>query len=309
MEGRGTGSIHRTSSEPPVTIIVLTYDNVDDTAECLQSLEKLDYGNHSVLLVDNGSKSEVVKALRERFPHVEMIENGRNLGFAAGNNRGIERALASGAEYVFVLNNDAVVEPDCITIIVAAMETNKNIAASQPVITYDHDRDVIWSAGTRYLLGYPMLYMKGRKDDIDSSFEPPFGLVGCAMLLRASALDEVGLLDESTFLMHEETDWCMRARRKGYTFRVVNARVHHKVSRTQVLFSDMYLYYVCRNWLMVARKNLDTLGYVNVVLTELLVRFPYYIVILGSRWELRKIRFYMMGFLDGIKGAVGKMRQ
>src|SRR5262245_34308321 len=97
-------------ADPRIAIVVLTWNRVEDTLECLASLDGLDDPNFQTIVVDNGSTDRSVEVVRERYPQVVVVENHKNLGFAEGNNVGIRHALANGAEYMLLLNNDAVVD-------------------------------------------------------------------------------------------------------------------------------------------------------------------------------------------------------
>lgn len=304
----GIGSMHRISKiEPSVYIIVLNYNNLYDTIESLRSVEKLNYENYKVLLVDNGSTEGIIGEIRKKFPNLEIIKNEKNLGYAGGNNVGILKAMGEKANYIFLLNNDVVVERDVLRKLVDAMEKEEHFAACQPLVSYFHEREKIWSAGTEFFIGYPRLYKKNKRAKLSGNFEPPFGLAGCALLMRISAVKDVGLFDESLFLMHEETEWCMRAKKKGYKLLVVtDAIVYHKVAVTLGLFGKTYLYYVSRNWLLVASKNFRWLMYLYVVLTELTVRLPYYMYHLFIRGQLGTIKYYLKGIKDGLLGVTGE---
>jgi len=282
-----------------VYIIVLNYNNTEDTIECLNSLMNLNFDDYKILLVDNGSDKEVFLTLRKRYPRIEFLRLSRNYGYALGNNLGIERVL-NEAEYVFIVNNDVVVESDVLRKMIECMEKNPAVVACQPIVKY-YGSDIIWSAGTQLFFGYPRLYLKNRNCKIDFNFEPPFGLVGCAMLIRVSALRDIGLLDKSLFMMHEETDWCIRAKKKGYRFLVCNSYVYHKVSKTIGLLSKEYLYYVARNWLIVAKKAGFKM-FLYALITEPL-RILYYFLKLKEKW---KIVYYLKGLRDGILGVGGR---
>src|SRR3954469_23326637 len=107
---------------PHVTVVVLNWCNESETADCLQSLAADRSGTLTVLLVDNGSPDGSGERLHARFGDIPYLQTGSNLGYAAGNNRGFERALADGADYVMVLNDDTIVDPDCVTRLLAAAE-------------------------------------------------------------------------------------------------------------------------------------------------------------------------------------------
>ncbi|WOX56621.1 glycosyltransferase family 2 protein [Methanoculleus palmolei] len=294
---------------PLVYVIILNYNNLRDTIETIGSVQVMRYDNFKVLLVENSTDRAVIEAIRVKFPGLEIMETGRNLGYAGGNNAGILHTMEQEPDYIFVLNNDLRVEPDILTTLVHELEFNRDCAACQPLVVYAENPEIIWSAGTEMYLGYPRLYLKNGSRALGHPSAPPFGLVGCALLFRVSALRDVGLFDESLFLMHEETDWCIRAKKKGYSLLVVPAaRVQHKVSVTLGSLSAPYLYYVSRNWLLVARKHFKLSGYLYVLLTEVLVRFPYYCWLLLCRGELRRIRSYLSGLKDGLLSISGEAK-
>ena len=290
---------------PRVSILVLNYNNTDDTLETLSSTERLDYENKNILLVDNGSETGVIESVRSVFSAIPILENGENLGYAGGNNAGIREILKTGPDYIFLLNNDVVVPPDGLTGLVEAMEEDECCAAIQPLVVYYSDPGMVWSAGTKFSLGYPILFRKNDRSFHRGTFPAPFGLVGCAVLFRVSSLEEIGLFDDSLFLMHEETDWCIRAKKKGYSL-LVNTDVHvlHKISATLGPLSEKYLYYICRNWLIVSRKHFSRPLFAYVILTEFVIRFPYYAFILLKSGNIYRIRSYLRGLYHGLAGRL-----
>lgn len=292
---------------PRVCTIVLNYNNIPDTVETLKSAGSLTYENNSLLLVENSTKKEVVEKIRTECPSLEIIVNERNLGYAGGNNVGIRRAIENGADYIFLLNNDVTLEQDVLEKLIAAMEGAPKCAACQPVVTYFHNRDKVWSAGTELYFGYPRLFQKNKKILRDGVQKPPFGLVGCALLFRADSLKKIGLFDESLFLMQEETDWCIRAVNMGFSLLVVSdAVVYHKVSETLGLFSKTYLYYIGRNWLLVGKRHYGRMTYGYILLTELTIRIPYYLYQLARKGRIGMIKFYFHGLFDGLRGVSGE---
>lgn len=294
---------------PRVCTIVLNYNDLTNTVETLKSVGALTYENNSLLLVENSTEKEIIEKIRSRFPSLEIIENESNQGYAGGNNVGLRKAIEMGADYIFLLNNDVMLENGVIEKLASAMERAPKCAACQPLVAYFHDNDRIWSAGTEMYFGYPRLFQKGKKLQRNGIKKPPFGLVGCALFLRASALEKIGLFDESLFLMQEETDWCIRAVKMSYHLLVVSdAVVYHKVSETLGLFSKTYLYYVGRNWLLVGKKHYNWSFYGYILLTEAGTRIPYYLYQLARKGRIGMIRFYFQGLMDGLCGASGEKK-
>src|SRR5579863_8615618 len=110
--------------KPKVSVIVLNWNGGNDTVGCLSSLQRLNYENCSVIVIDNGSTDDSPALIREAFPDVELLETGQNLGFAGGCNVGIRRALAQRADFIWLLNNDTTVHPDALNAMVEKAETD-----------------------------------------------------------------------------------------------------------------------------------------------------------------------------------------
>ena len=247
-------------SAKAVSIVVLNWNGWHDTLACIASLQRLDYPNYRIHVVDNGSSDDSVAVIRERFPGVEIIQTGSNLGFAGGNNVGVRRALEIGASYVLLLNNDTVVDAGLLTALVAGAERNAGAAAFSGKIFFFDQPDRIWYAGAAWdseALCFAQIG-EGERDAHQYEIERETAYAcGCAFFVSAERLREIGLLDEDFFLYFEETDWCYRARKRGYpSVFLPEAKLWHKVS---VSFggerSPLALYFLTRNRLLWARRH------------------------------------------------------
>lgn len=240
---------------PHVTIVILNWNGLSDTLACLESLQRLDYPDYEIVVVDNGSTDGSVPVIRERFPMVTMLENTENWGYTGGNNVGLRYALAQGADYTLLLNNDTEVAPDFLRRLVEAAESDPFLGMAGPTIYY-HDRpDVIWSAGGAidWQRGSTRMVGLDERDEGQFGAEPrPVDFVtGCAMLVRRTVLEQAGLLDERFFAYYEEAEWCVRASRAG--FRIVHvplAHIWHKISPSAQADSPFVHYYMTRNRLL-----------------------------------------------------------
>lgn len=249
------------SSPPRVCVIVLNWNTWEVTCDCLRSLQELDYPNYQTILVDNGSSNDSPEQLSRRFPEVTMIRNSANLGFAAGNNVGIRYALQQHAGYVLLLNNDTVVSPSCLGALVRVAQSDDRIGILNPKIYYSDPPDRIWYAGGSFSPWVGIARHKGMKKRScelrDSTREVTF-ITGCAFLIKAEVIRSIGLLDESFFMVCEDTDWSIRALRAGFkAMYVAEAEISHRESYTirskkGKAFRD---YYNIRNTLLVARKH------------------------------------------------------
>ncbi len=209
---------------PLVFIVVLNWNGWRDTVECLDALRFLRYPNFRVLVVDNASGDGSVAELRARFPELEIIENPANLGFAAGNNVGIRRALTLGADYVWLLNNDTAVSSGALGALVELAERDPRAGVVGSVLReYAVPNNIqAWGGGAlRPWLGTTTQFTQAR-GEVDH-------VIGASMLLRAGMLRAVGPLDEDFFFFMEDTELSLRARRAGWRVRVApGSWVFHK---------------------------------------------------------------------------------
>jgi GT2 family glycosyltransferase len=217
-------------SAPLVFVITLNWNRRDDTLACLESLSHLAYSNARVLVVDNGSTDGSPQAIAREFPQVEQIVNPRNFGFAGGFNVGLRHALDAGADFAFILNNDTIAARDILDPLVAAAAPGE-VGVVAPAIFYASDPERVWSTGGgRNRLTLEMTGDHGRHATLAGITEREF-LSGCAMCIKRSVLERVGLFDEEFFMYYEDSDYCLRARRAGFRLLVVpQARVWHKVA-------------------------------------------------------------------------------
>ncbi len=247
--------------KPKVAIVIVSWNGKEDCLACLSSLRDLLPPLPSILLVDNGSTDDTAGAVAERFPEVKIITSSVNLGFSGGNNLGIERALAEGADYICLLNNDTEVDPNFLEelLLVAVKDPRAGILGSR--ILYHNRPDRIWSQGitVNRISGRIYTTYNNLKDSgVSGVITEADAVSGAAMLLKSEMLREVGLLDEDYYLCFEDVDLCLRAGRKGYrTITVPSSRVWHKVSGSMGgEYSEMTVYYATRNHLLVGRKQL-----------------------------------------------------
>jgi GT2 family glycosyltransferase len=241
---------------PLVGIIVSSRKNPDDTIATVASLRRMTYDRYRVMVVDNGSGDDSVERIRAAYPNLAIVKNANNLGFAAGNNVGIERLLDAGCDYVLLLNDDAEVAEDTLERLVAVAESDPHIGFVGPTICYFDQPRTIWSAGG-------MVSPNGQPSHLDDLTEigapgqPPRDVdyvTGCAILARRELLDRIGPMDGRFFLYFEETEWCARARQAGYrVVHVPDAVMWHKLTPTARVFSRNYLYLMTRNRLLFLR--------------------------------------------------------
>ncbi|MBN1583801.1 MAG: glycosyltransferase family 2 protein [Anaerolineae bacterium] len=228
-----------TSRIPPsVYIVTVTWNNVQDTIECLDSLYRVNYSNMHIVVVDNGSTDGTCVILKSRFPDISILEHTENLGFARGYNAGMQWALGQGAEVVFILNNDTTVDPELLDEWVQYTKQHTEPAVWVPKIYYYDEPTRIWCAGARKTRFPPRIKMIGLDKMDGPRFSHPGELdcaTGCALLIHRQVLQDVGMFDPIyTPAYQEDYDLCFRIKNRGYKiFYMPTAKVWHKVSRSE----------------------------------------------------------------------------
>ena len=223
-------------SAPSVWAVTLGFNHVDDSLECIESLLKTPNCNLSVLFTDNASSDGSPDKVRAAFPSVHVLETGSNLGFARGFNEGFKYALAHGADYVFLVNNDTVVDPLCIPSLLAEAVAHPEAGIVVPKIYYHADPTAVWSAGSRFRPFPPAVVMRKTRGPDDGRYDSSPVVqytTTCALLVSRRFLEEVGLLDGDFFIMYDDYDWSVRAADAGFSIRFVPAaKLWHKVSKS-----------------------------------------------------------------------------
>ena len=292
-------------------VCVLNWNGREDTLRCLASLAGL-RGAAGVVVVDNGSHDGSVAAVREAFPEVELVENGANLGYAGGNNAGIRHALERGADWVVLVNNDATVDPGAIEGFADAAERNPGAGILAGKVYFAGAEDRIWWAGQRVglLSGYsgrPRGY--GRPDAPEFAREQPTGrAVGALMAVSRTALDAVGLLDESLFAYVEDVDWSIRMRGAGFgVVFVPTARAWHAVggSTGGEYGSTHTLYYGVRNTIVVCERH-RPLGRLGTLARRWLVLASYLALLPPRRPWRRSLAAVLEGYAAAREGRLGQ---
>jgi GT2 family glycosyltransferase len=216
-----------------IHVIILNWNGREVIVPCIESLRRISRPRLDIIVVDNGSTDGSADIVRERFPEVELIENGENLLFARGNNIGIERALEKGGNHILLLNNDTEVDEDFAEAMIGPFE-DRSVGIVGPKIYYHDDPERIWFGGGEFvpLLGIPRHRNIRKLEGSVSQGDPMTQWVsGCAMLIRRKVIEEIGMLDPSYKIYCEDVDFCLRAKGAGWKIRYESrAVVWHKVS-------------------------------------------------------------------------------
>lgn len=240
-----------------ITIIIVTYNARHYLSDLLGSLERQDYpqGLIQTIVVDNHSTDSTVGYIKEKLPQAKIVVNRKNLGFATANNQGYFLAQKNQSDYVFLLNQDTILERGALSRLVKLAESNSKIAAVQPKLLLHPETNEINSFGNSiHYLGFAFCnhYKERDSKGITTPFELPYAS-GAAVLLRMSALENTGLFDDKLFMYHEDVDLGWRLRLAGYRIMFDPlAVVYHKYNYSKARYK---FYYMDRNRLIVLLQN------------------------------------------------------
>jgi GT2 family glycosyltransferase len=211
-----------------VAIVVLNWNGWKDTQMCLSSLRQLNYNNYEVIVVDNGSSDDSVDRIRSDSPEVTIIENGENRGFAGGCNAGIGHALSNTSDFVWLLNNDTIVDPEALRRLVDKAREDRRIAVVGSAIYFMEEPHSLqaWGGGrVNFCLGRSRHFLAPVRDDAVDF------ITGARMLVSREGFESVGLLDEQFFMYWEDADLCFRVRKAKWKLAVAgDSRIWHKGS-------------------------------------------------------------------------------
>jgi GT2 family glycosyltransferase len=245
---------------PKVGVVIPNWNGKEVTIDCISSISKSTYLNYSVIVIDNGSSDNSIDAILQMFPEVFIIRNITNLGLAEAYNQGIVFALENGVDYIFLLNNDTIVDQDTIKELVEVAENNPQVGVLCSKILYFTLPNVIWSIGAEFNLktgyykhlGYNQFdYGKFNKTQ-EVNYAP-----GCALLIPSFVFKKVGMWDPNFFMYAEDIDFCLRVRKENFHILLVpSSKVWHKVSFSSGgNLSPLVNYYSIRNTLYVLGQH------------------------------------------------------
>ncbi len=296
--------------EKRVAILLLNWNSYEHTANCIASLQKVTPANFDVIVVDNGSKDGSGLALQQKFTQIKYIQAPTNLGFAGGNNKGFEYAIAYGYQYAFMLNNDTFVEPDFLALLVSYLDTHPAVGAIQPKIFFNNNRQKIWNGGSYFLswLGwtYSKNYMRSA-GPAQNNFAEVDWITGCALLVRTSIVQKIGALNDNFFIYYEDVDFSFRIRQAGYKLMFHPQSVIYHIAgmankakvKGKEGYANPYVHYLnFRNHIWVLKTYTKWYQWP----TTLLTLFAYSLAIMlyfVLRWRITKLAMMLKGIYHG----------
>lgn len=240
-------------------IVILNYNGSTDTIECIKSIKEVNHES-KIIVVDNYSQSDDYNNLLNNLSSdIFVLRTEKNLGYAGGNNVGIQKALELQCEYICVLNNDTIVSEDIFTPCIAKLDEDHDLAFVGPVIL-DYKTGLVQSAGSSVnpTNGIVKNFNYNKKiQDLDEQIYCDY-VSGACIFCRKDIIEHEGLIPESYFLFFEETEWCFRAKRNGYkNLCLGNIAIYHKGSVSINKVSGLQTYLMFRNTIAFMRRNTE----------------------------------------------------
>jgi|APSaa5957512622_1039677.scaffolds.fasta_scaffold76946_1 GT2 family glycosyltransferase len=246
-------------------VVMINYKKWEDTEVAINSINNSKDKPH-IIVVDNGSGNDSIPQLKKRFPDLDLIDAGGNVGFSVGNNIGIKKALRMGAKVVHILNNDTEVDPNLFYRAFRYVDGKNRIAGAKIYYAkgYEyHDKqkgrgDVIWYAGGYMDWGMAIARHFGvdevDKGQHDKELDVEF-ITGCYIAVPRKVFKKIGMLDEPFFLYLEDSDYCLKAAKAGIEVKYnPKLMVYHRNSSTTVSGSPLVDYYITRNRFMIGKR-------------------------------------------------------
>ena len=290
-------------NKPSIAVILVNWKKYNLTSNCIDSLNKSNYKNFKIILVDNEYSEKSLIDLRNKHKELIVFKEKNNLGFASANNLGIKYAIKNKFEYVMLLNNDTEVNKKFLSPLLNSFQNDNSLGAVQPLIMNYNNRAKVWNAGgyLNNFFGFPYTNKKlnNKNRQID-------WITGCCILLKTKVIKKAGLIDEDFFAYYEDVDWSLRIKKLGYKLGVVESSVifHHgtKSSNDSNLEGNLspFVHYLnIRNHIYLVKKHSDKFNFIGVLLYQFL-KILFYSIYFILRLRFSKLKMVYRGLNDGI---------
>ena len=293
-----------------IAVILVNWKKYNLTSKCIDSLNKSNYKNFKIILVDNEYSEKSLIDLRNKHKELIVFKEKNNLGFAGGNNIGIRYALENDYDYIMLLNNDTEVKENFILPLVERIEKDHSLGAVQPLILNFSNKSIIWNAGGKLnkFLGLTSTRLNNNKLNSSIVFNDFTDWIsGCCILIKSEILTKVGLLDEKFFTYYEDVDWSLRMKSLGYDLGFVKESIiyHHgssssknKKTKEGVISSKIH-YFNIRNHILLLKKHKNLFNFFGIVFFQI-IKTTSYIFYFLIKFRFNKLTMVLKGLKHGL---------
>jgi len=288
-------------SSPKVGVVILNWNGFDDTKGCVESLFNSTYSNFLTFVVDNNSSGNDVSKLKEKFgSEIQIIENAENLGYCGGNNIGFSEAKKKDCEYILILNNDTVIDKDCISELVKLLADNKKLVIAGATIMDYYDRTKIQCRGLTFSKwsGVSLALDLNKSYKKRSNIKPKIASGAC-FLIDSSFCEQ--LFDEQFFCYYDDTDLSLRALESGKEIIVsAKALVYHKGSVSANKIGGFTEFQLIRNRFLVIEKHSSLPQKIVFLFVTILLYTPFRLLVLLKNRKYQNIPHFFKGLSKGL---------
>lgn len=293
-----------------VAVILVNWNTPVHTANCIKSL--LTYCNSTlfdIIMVDNGSTDGSLQTLQKDFPNLIYIDNKENLGFAEGNNRGLQYSIGKGYNYSLIINTDTLVNEDIIAALSTHLDEHTEAAAVQPAIFWMHQRHKLWNGPCYFnaVLGITQAKTNDKLKEL-KSYQIVDWVTGCCVMIKNPALQQAGLFNKQFFLYYEDVELSYRLRSFGYQVHYLpTSKMYHEAGvsgKSETKNAEGFLnpfihYYTSRNHIWFLRRY-GRPGFFPVYWAYNTAYYAAVLIYLKLRGRNKKVSLLLKGLKEGI---------
>ena len=290
----------------PTYAVIVNWNGGEQNLDCIRSLLAQGLDQPEIMFVDNGSSDDSVARVAAEYPAVRVVRNDRNTGYGHGTNQGIELAMAAGAGYVFLVNNDLTMPAGALDALRCVLDENPDVGIVGPRIVYAREPGMIWCAGGMMTWRQNLSTMVGHRRPDGPQFQKTREVdfvAGCAMLVRRVVFARVGLLEADYFAYHEDVEFCIKAAAAGFrTLMVGEVLAHHDAhSSTGGGYNPRRKYMMGVNTVWFLRRHGTPRRWLGFFVFDVL-SLPFVWLLRAPRGEGAGVRAKARGMFDAARG-------
>jgi|WetSurMetagenome_2_1015567.scaffolds.fasta_scaffold01540_12 GT2 family glycosyltransferase len=305
----------KAEKNPIIYAIMLNWNEYHHTVPCIDSLKNSTIPFDKIIILDQASEDGSGEKLYKLYlgdEQILILQNEKNYGFAVGMNIGIQKALSMGAEYVFIINNDTIVDKECIKTLFKVLKQKELAAVAGPAIMYYSKPEKLWQSGgyfNKLKMGITVPNKGKLYSEIDHDISEVSFLTGCALLVPENTFKKVGVFDPDYFFYGDDVDYGLRIINEGMKmYFVPEAKVWHKIEDIAIDRTTPYvLFHLAKSTIIMLRKRFSGLEKIYGIFLEFSVYTLFRIwQIIKGRKGYDSLIAWFNGLIQGMTTKINK---